>query len=171
MSARSPAKPDSLSVYVVLVLECQGKVLLLQRARTKRFAPGLWTGIGGLVESQELGTLRAAGLRELYEETGIRADDVSGLTLRRVLLHARDQLTLLLYFTGKLDHYNLPDCTEGTLAWVAPERLPTLEWVDNARVVIPLVAEDHQRDPQGLEPVRLGVAHYVDGRLERIVWV
>jgi 8-oxo-dGTP diphosphatase len=171
MSARSPAKPDSLSAYVVLVLEYQGKYLLLPRARTKRFAPGLWTGVGGLAESHELGTLQAAGLRELYAETGIRADDVSGLTLRRVLLHARDQLTLLLYFTGKLSRYILPDCTEGTLAWIAPERLSTLRWVDNARIVIPLLVEDHQRDPKGLEPARLGVAHDVDGRLERIVWV
>lgn len=171
MSARSPAKPDSLSAYAVLVLEYEGKVLLLQRARAKRLAPGLWTGIGGLVESQELGTLQAAGLRELHEETGIRADDVSGLTLRRVLLHARDQLTLLLYFTGRLNCYRLPDCTEGTLAWIAPERLSTLQWVDNARVVIPLAVEDHRRDPQGLEPARLGVARYVGGRIERIVWV
>ena len=77
---------------------------MLERAATKRMHPGLWTGMGGRVEADEMGDLTASALRELHEESGIGARDVTDFALRRVVFHARPgaPLTTLLYFTGTL---------------------------------------------------------------------
>ena len=165
--------PNALAAYTVVLLRHAGRYLLLQRAATKRFAPGRWTGIGGLVEDGEFGDLRAAALRELREETGIEAAAVDAFTLRRALLHARPggPLTVLLYFTGSLRAGLLPDCPEGTLAWVAPDELAGLDVIETTRPVLPLLIADEARDPAGGEPVRLGIAHYrPDGAFERVIW-
>ncbi|HUZ03076.1 MAG TPA: NUDIX domain-containing protein [Thermomicrobiaceae bacterium] len=167
------ARPDRLEAYSLLLLTCQGRYLLLRRAAGKRFAPGRWTGIGGRVEPDELGRLRASALRELVEETGLPADAVTSFALRRVLVHARpgEPLTVLLYFTGTLGEPVLPECAEGTLAWVRAAEIADLDVIENTAQVIPRLIEDLARDPHGREPVVLGLARYaMDGSLERVVW-
>jgi len=175
MSDSSCLKPNALAAYTVVVLSHEKRYLLLRRAETKRFAPGMWTGVGGLVESSEFTDLQAAALRELFEETGIVVNDISNLVLRRVLLHARPKspLTLLLYFTGLLGSPStLPECTEGTLAWISRDQLAELKFIENAQLVIPLLISDLERDLTGEEQLQLGVAHYnPDNTMERIVWV
>src|SRR5512142_615414 len=97
-------KPNSINAFTVILLANQGQYLLLKRDASKRFAPNMWTGIGGRVEISEYEDVRAAALRELDEESGIQIGEIENFTLRRVLLHNRPggPLTLLFYFTGCL---------------------------------------------------------------------
>lgn len=164
---------DALAAYTVILLEHGGRYLLLRRAAGKAFAPGRWTGIGGRVEADETGALAASALRELAEETGIVAAQITPLVLRRALCHARPggPLTVLLYYTARLAEPLLPPCSEGTLAWVAPEELAALDVIETTRPVLPLLVADMARDPLGREPVRLGAAAYdAAGTLRRVVW-
>jgi 8-oxo-dGTP diphosphatase len=164
--------PDRFLAYTVILLSHGQAYLLLRRAENKAFAPGLWTGIGGRVEPEEFGSLRASALRELAEETGIGEKQVSDFVLRRVLLLTRDgQLILVLYFTGRLLQYQLPPCTEGTLAWLTADRLPELSIIPSTRPVLPLLIADLERDPTGSERLQLGAGHYQpDGSFEGINW-
>lgn len=167
------AKPDAFALYTVLFLHFGGRFLLLQRAPNKRIAPNRWTGVGGKVEAEELGDLRASVLRELEEETNLSDDDLSNLSLRRVLYHNRagEPLTGLLYYTADLKRYSLPECTEGTLYWKEPRDFAALDIIETTDLVLPHLVHDMQRDPRGQERIFIGVTHYqADGTLTSLSW-
>jgi 8-oxo-dGTP diphosphatase len=168
------APQNALASYTVIVLRFGREYLLLRRSPEKRLAPNRWTGIGGRVEPHEWDDLTASALRELAEESGIRAADVDHLALRRTLMHNRpgEPLTLLLYLTGDLRERLTPVCNEGVLEWVTPERMPALDIIETTAAVLPLLIADQVRDARGAETLRMGLAHYsTDSRLERVLWV
>ena len=173
MTANHHHKPNAIEAYTVVLLENEGQLLLLQRSPDKRFAPNLWTGIGGKVERGEFTDIRNAALRELAEESGIQGEDVEGFTLRRALFLNRpgNPLTLLLYFTGRLARRVTPVCTEGRLFWNTPEELSSLDIIETTRPVLPQLIDDIIRDPQALEPVHLGLGIFGhDGQFESEIW-
>jgi len=68
-----PWKPGEYGLVVcVWVYDGQGKLLLTRRAKGKSFA-GTWENSGGAAQAGE--TSRMAICRELFEETGIRAEE------------------------------------------------------------------------------------------------
>lgn len=161
---------DTVSHYTTLFLLFDGAWLLLKRSPDKRLLPDRYTGLGGRVEADELVDLRRSVLRELFEETGLGESDLEHLTLRRMLTHNRpgEPLTVLFYYTAELKRYALPDCTEGTLHWTLPEAFAELDIIETTAQVLPKLAEDVNKPPE--QSVRLGVAHYKNGELARVVW-
>ena len=157
--------PVSLDVRTVVVLFHHERLLLLQRAAWKKFAPGRWTGLGGKVESHELGDLVSAARREMFEETDLRPDEVSPLQVRRLLLfhHPIEQAVSLVYVTGTTTSDRLPSCNEGTLSWIEPEDLASLDLIENTARVLPLLIQDART---GDQRIHCGVAEYDEvGRL------
>ena len=69
----TPWKPGEYGLVVcVWVYDGRGKILLTRRAKGKSFA-GTWENSGGAAKAGE--TSRQAIVRELFEETGIRAEE------------------------------------------------------------------------------------------------
>jgi 8-oxo-dGTP diphosphatase len=158
----------SFRLFTVVVLFHAGRLLLLQRAPWKAFAPNRWTGIGGRVEMAEMDDLAAAARRELFEETDIRPDEISELRLRRTLTMDRptEGLLCLLYFTGETSSDRVPTCNEGSLQWIAPEDLARLDLIENSAPIVPRLVEDVRHDRPG---ILCGVASYgTDGQLTRV---
>ena len=162
-----------LAAFTMTLLRCGDRYLMLRRAEHKSFAPARWTGIGGRVEPDELTDLDSAALREVREETGIEPTEIGNLALRRSLLQQRPghPLTVLLYFTGDVEHPVTPECDEGTLHWLTAEEIEAVDVIENTRLVIPLLIADHEIDPTGNRPVIAGAARFSsDGKLEAIAW-
>lgn len=163
---------NAVAHYTTLFLLFEGRWLLLRRSARKRLQPDRYTGLGGRVEPDELSDLRRSVLRELFEETGLGEDDLTHLTLRRMLTHNRpgEPLTVLFYFTAELKTYALPSCTEGTLHWTLPQDFAALDIIETTAQVLPNLVEDVAREPSKTDTVRLGVAHYETAELTRVVW-
>jgi 8-oxo-dGTP diphosphatase len=159
-----------VDIRTVVVLFHDDQLLLLRRAPWKKLFPNRWTGLGGKVEPHELADPTAAALRELFEETDLRPEEVSSFRPRRALLmHKPDEgLLCLLYFTGQTASHRVPACNEGTLAWVAPPELASLDVIDNSAAVLPLLVGDARR---GDGQIRCGVACYDrNGALREVVF-
>jgi len=154
--------PNQFEAYRVILLEHGGRFLLLKRSPAKAFAPNRWTGIGGRVEAEEFGDLKASALRELHEEAGFDPADLENFCLRRTLFLARPDgiFIWLLYFTGKLSVQTTPDCPEGMLAWKEPHEFAGLDIIPTSRPMLSLLVGDLARDPLGLERVHAGVGVY-----------
>jgi len=99
----------------------EDKVLLIYRKGSRVFQGALWCGIGGRFENEELNAPRDCVLRELYEETGIRAADIDGLTLKYITFRKADQEIRQQYiYFARLTNaaVTLIDCDEGELRWM-----------------------------------------------------
>ncbi|KAK3584618.1 hypothetical protein CHS0354_005211, partial [Potamilus streckersoni] len=80
-------KTRGVNVGAAVILQTSdGKVLLTRRANHLQTFPGIWVPPGGHVEENE--TFIDAGLRELYEETGVKisSSDIEGGQLKVLAL-------------------------------------------------------------------------------------
>lgn len=81
-----------------------GRCLLMKRSPAKQIAPGVWSGVGGKLEQEELNDPRMACLREIEEKTGIPPSRIFGLALRDVIIRRRrDTLRQSYIYIGRTD--------------------------------------------------------------------
>ncbi len=117
-------------------------VLLLRGAPDKRIWPNQYNGVGGHVEPNE--DVRSAALREIQEETGL---EVRALRLRGVInipVDTRSTMGIMVFvFTAIATTRNVRPSEEGTLEWVARDRLAELavgeELVEDLPTMLPRV--------------------------------
>ncbi len=113
-------KLEQFNVIFLLDSNPATKIVMLKRAPTKKFAPNLYTGIGGKIEAGE--TVIESAYRELKEETGLE-----GITLKQFTSYRVNNQTVLYYFWGIYPKVQLPDCNEGSLEWVEVDKILTKE--------------------------------------------
>jgi len=114
--------PTGLKKAVVTcVLRSEAGFLLLRRSKEPHL--GKYVPIGGHLEPYE--TPRAAAIREVKEETGISIEEIR---LRGILTETSptDYNWIVYIYTADIAATPPVECVEGTLEWVAPERLDTI---------------------------------------------
>lgn len=107
-------------VVQIMTINKDGKILLTQRAQGKSGA-GKWECTGGCAVSGE--TSRQAAARELFEETGIRADRN---TLEHMWTLKGDSMLLDFYATHQdisLEAMRLQPAEVSAAKWVSFERM------------------------------------------------
>jgi 8-oxo-dGTP diphosphatase len=164
---------DTLESYTISLLRNAERFLLLQRSPTKKLFPGRWSGLGGKVETDEFGQIRASALREVWEEAGISPDEIRDFVLRRTLLVSRplQPLRLLFYFTGVIDRASAPECTEGILFWKTAAEFDALDIIETTRPALYDLIADMNRDPHGNDLPKIGHSAFApDGAFRQIVW-
>lgn len=96
------------------------KMLMLYRIGSRVVSPS-WCGIGGHFEKDELNDAKAAMLRELNEEIGLKESDIANINLKYVTLrYKNNEIRLNYYFFAELcDDVAVQNyCDEGNLEWV-----------------------------------------------------
>jgi 8-oxo-dGTP diphosphatase len=133
------------------------RVLMIHRdARENDLHLGKYNGLGGKLEPHE--DVAAGMRREIHEEAGIESLD---LVLRGTISwpgfgkHGEDWfgfLFLITRFSGTPRERN----PEGTLQWIAMEKVAELPLWEGDRNFLPLVFDDDQRPFHGVMPYRDG---------------
>ena len=136
------------------------RVLMIHRnARPHDHHLGKYNGLGGKIDPHE--DVLAGMRREIREEAGI---DCTGLALRGTInwpgfgKHGEDWLGFLFLVTA-FEGTPLERNPEGTLEWVALERLHDLPMWEGDRCFLPLVFDADPRPFHGVMPYR-------DGRMQ-----
>ena len=66
-------RPDLVDIWIFRMVDGSAEVLMLHRS-PHRVLPGLWQGVSGLIEPDEV--ITAAALREVVEETGLQPSQI-----------------------------------------------------------------------------------------------
>ena len=114
-------------------LTCGGKILLMKRGPHKQLSPGLWAGVGGHLDMEDIQNPRALAFietcyREIREETGLTRADIHGLKLKYIAMRKYgDEIRLHYHFFGQLaEEIPPPACDEGEFFWVAKDDISAL---------------------------------------------
>ncbi|MCL2049102.1 MAG: NUDIX domain-containing protein [Defluviitaleaceae bacterium] len=114
---------------VAAFLRHKDEYLLLKRAKTKRVAPGKWSGVGGHIEPQEMNYPLDTCYREIEEETGIEMNQISALELLYIIIHRIENEILQMYiYFGDCSTKEILHTDEGVLVWIAEKELANLEY-------------------------------------------
>jgi 8-oxo-dGTP diphosphatase len=111
-------------------------VLLMKRASHKRVFPNRYNGVGGHIERDE--DPYSSARREILEETGL---DVERLDLRAVYNIDAGAATgiLLFVFVAESASRVVSANSEGTLQWVACDKVLTLDLVEDLPLILPRI--------------------------------
>lgn len=115
-------------------------ILLLKGAPTKRLWAGRYNGLGGHVEADE--TIMAGALREIREEAGLEATQLTDFSLRALVnIEGEPHGVLLCVFTGWTLTRDVRGSAEGMPEWLPVSALADLDLVDDDRLLPRLLHE------------------------------
>ena len=119
-------------------------VLLMKRAAHKRVFPNRYNGVGGHIERDEDPLTSAR--REIKEETGLDVRDVRLCAVYNIDAGASTGIVLLV-FTAISDSRAVSANLEGTLHWVARDRLYKLDLAEDLPLILPRILAMQASDP------------------------
>ena len=98
--------------------------LLMRRSMERKFAPGIWAGVGGHLEPDEINSPEEACLREIFEETQISKSNIHNLKLKYIILRrSKDEIRIQYIYFGETSTRHFVNTDEGELFWISKEAL------------------------------------------------
>jgi 8-oxo-dGTP diphosphatase len=116
-------------------LLCEGALLLLRGAPTKRLWADRLNGLGGHIEPGE--SPRQSALREIREEAGLVPDQLDLAALVHVSGHEGHPGVMLFVFVGQVAERATRPSVEGRLEWHPVDALPWDEMVADLPHLLP----------------------------------
>ena len=114
---------------------CRRDAVLCLYRLGSRVADHMYIGsAGGHFEEGELNDPEKCVLREMEEELGLTAEDITGLTLRYITLRLKNgEIRQNYYFFAQMKEDKPLKSTEGILHWIPWENVETLEMPGSAK--------------------------------------
>ncbi|MCY3833214.1 MAG: NUDIX domain-containing protein [Chloroflexi bacterium] len=120
-------------------------VLLIKRAAHKRVFPNQYNGLGGHIERHE--DPFSSALREIHEESGLQTRSLMLRSIHNIDAGAETGI-ILFVFTAISDSRAIrEDCSEGKLEWIARDRIPDLDLVEDLPTLLPKILDMGAHDP------------------------
>ncbi len=121
-------------------IEKDGSYLMLHRTKKENdMNHDKWIGVGGKFEDKE--SPEECALREIFEETGLRA---KSLSYRAVVTFVSDEYETeyMHLFVVKSFSGTLKECDEGTLEWIKKEKMYSLPLWEGDHIFLKLIEKE-----------------------------
>jgi 8-oxo-dGTP diphosphatase len=136
------------------------EVLLLKGAPTKRLWANRYNGIGGHVEKGE--DPLSAARRELLEESNLECPDL--WLCGTIIVDAGEQVGVGIYvFSGTQTQGQIRNSEEGSLEWIALDRIDHLPLVEDLKIILPRIFNSKRGEPP------FSARSYYDARNQLVV--
>jgi 8-oxo-dGTP diphosphatase len=134
----------------------------MKRSSERKMAPGVWSAVGGKLETHEINDPQAACFREIEEETGITAEHIFDLKLHYVIIRRyRDTLRQTYISFGGTDAEPTITTDEGELHWIHESELLNREYTKTIELMLRRYLEttDTERVVVGVAENESGQCH------------
>ena len=152
---------------VAAFLRNNDKYLLMNRAANRKIAPGVWSGVGGHIEPQELNDPLSACYREIEEESGIVKSQIETLDLQYIITRrSKNEIRQSYIYFGETLQTDVKQTDEGVLFWISENDLLNREYTKTFAAML----EHYKKRSYNDRAVYVGVAEYDNGKL-RMNWL
>src|SRR3989344_979313 len=125
------------NVARVIILNNEGKILILKRNLQDKWYPGIWDIPGGGVDESE--SLKAAAIREIREECGL---DIEIQGDYFTVFHRTDKPVDVYGFVGELTEGDIVLSAEHTeFAWMSKEEWENFELIPSSKALVKAYVE------------------------------
>jgi len=124
-------------LVVAAVIVHNGRLLACQRSRSGKF-PLKWEFPGGKVQKGE--SPEAALVRELREELRVSASAGAEIYRTRHKYPEMPSVVELIFFAAKIEAGEMENRVFEAIAWVTPQKLPEMDFLDADRELIAKLA-------------------------------
>ena len=102
-------------------------ILMIKKKASKLHDFEFWSGLGGHIEADEFHFPKRACEREIYEEAGITAQDITELSLRYLLLRIKgNEIRQQFVYFGRVKSGQVRASEEGEIDWVHRDKVGEL---------------------------------------------